>query len=103
MEINVTQQMTQQFHGKFMIENVQNKVRNKLSSIQTLYDICRIMTGEDADSKKSIETYEYLIKSNLLNTVKESIQDLIDIAAECDKKINDNTFDVWENVISNRN
>lgn len=85
-----------------MIENVQNKVRNKLGSIQTLHDICEILIGEDADSKESVNAYNYLLKSDLVNHVQESIKDLIDISAECDKRINDDTFDVWENVLKNR-
>ena len=82
-----------------MVEDVQNKVRNKLVSIQALYDVCKAII--DCDNTKQ-ELTNIIINPNFLSTVKESINDLIAIAAECDKKINDPNYDVWNEVLKNK-
>ena len=44
----------------------------------------------------------YINNSNIINNSYQCMVDLIDIARECDKKINDKTFDVWEEVLESR-
>ena len=79
-----------------LVENIQNRVRNKLGPIQILNDICDL-------TLKGTNSLEYIKTSNIVDIVQQSIQDLIDIAAECDKKIDDESYDVWENVLKSRN
>lgn len=85
-----------------MVEDIQNKIRNKLSAIKIMHDVCKIMTIEDPNSDLAIRTVDYIKKSNLCKIVQQSIQDLIDIGLECDKKINDPNYDIWNEVIKNR-
>lgn len=82
------------------VENIQNRVRNKLGSLQSLIDLSEIILEQDYNSKLYNQAINLL--SNNIKYANQSIKDLIDIARECDKKINNKKFDVWEEVLKSR-
>ena len=77
-----------------MVENVENRIRNTLGSIQTLRDISKMLMSNDSDSKNAVIAYDYLVKSNICDTVQAAIEKIILIAKACDQKIDDENFDV---------
>lgn len=82
-------------------ENIENRVRNTLGSIQTLHDIVEQMIGLDADDNKSVKLYDYLVKSDLIKNAQKSIDKLILLARAADKKLADPTFNIEEYIIKN--
>ena len=82
-------------------ENIENRVRNTLGSIQTLHDIVEQMIGLDADDNKSVKLYDYLVKSDLIKNAQKSIDKLILLARASDKKLADPTFNIEEYIITN--
>lgn len=80
-------------------EDVQNRVRNILCPIQLLNDIVKILVGTDADSEEAVDTFNYLVKSDLPNKVDKSINKLIKMSEAIDIKINDPYFDIEKYMI----
>ena len=74
-------------------EDIQNRIRNALSPIQTLKDICNVIFKSNNEEVIN-DTYSYIKNSNVLEAVQRSIDKIILIAQACDKKINDKTFDI---------
>lgn len=74
-------------------EDIQNRVRNAVSPIQVLKDICDNLVNS-SDEKNLNDTYKYLKNSNLLEATQRSIDKLIVIARACDSKINDKNFNI---------
>ena len=82
-------------------EDIQNRVRNALGPIQTLHDVVDQIIGLDADDKKSIKLYNWLVKSNLVEYVQESINKLIILAKAADMKIDDKMFCIEDFIKEN--
>lgn len=82
-------------------EDIQNRVRNTLGPIQVLYDIAQEMVGLDADTIESVRAYEFLVHSDLIKHVQESIDKLIVLAKAADMKINDKMFCVEDYIVEN--
>ena len=82
-------------------EDIQNRVRNTLSPIQTLHDIVKEIVGLDADTIESVRAYEFLVHSDLIKHVQESIDKLILLAKAADMKINDKIFCVEDYIKEN--
>ena len=82
-------------------ENIENRVRNTLGSIQTLHDIVEQMIGLDADDNKSVKLYDYLVKSDLIKNAQKSIDKLILLSRAADMKLADPTFNIEEYIITN--
>ena len=87
---------------KIYKEPVEEKVRNKLSVIKVITDLLYSIVNEPLNEKSFKEISTYINNSNIINNSYQCMVDLIDIARECDKKINDKTFDVWEEVLESR-
>lgn len=83
------------------VEDIQNRVRNTLGSIQTLHDICEILVSEDADSEKSTQIYNYLVKSDIIKNTQASINKLIILAKAADMKIDDENFSIEDYIKTN--
>lgn len=83
------------------LEDIQNRVRNTLGPIQTLHDIAQEIVGLDADTIESVRAYEFLVHSDLIKHVQESINKLIVLAKAADMKINDKTFCVEDYIVEN--
>ena len=82
-------------------ENIENRVRNTLGPIQTLHDIAQEIIGLDADTIESVRAYEFLVHSDLIKHVQESIDKLILLAKAADMKINDKMFCVEDYIKEN--
>ena len=82
-------------------EDIQNRVRNTLGPIQTLNDVVEQLIAHDADDEKSVNVWNWLVKSNLTEHVKQSIDKLILLAKAADVKINDKMFCVEDFIKDN--
>lgn len=80
------------------VEDIQNRVRNHLSSITTLINVVRDLIGND-DEKKSI-LLPYIKRNDLCSIAERDVNWFISLGRAMDEKINDNSFDV-ENYIKN--
>lgn len=82
-------------------ENIENRVRNTLGSIQTLHDVVEQMISLDADDEQSVKLYNWLVKSDLIKNAQKSIDKLILLAKATDKRLNDPMFNIEEYIENN--
>lgn len=83
-------------------EDIQNRVRNALGPIQTLHDVVEQLIVCYGNDEKFVKDWNWLIKSNLIEHVQQSIDKLILLAKAADTKIDDKMFCV-EDFIKNNN
>jgi len=85
------------------VEDIQNRAKNALSPIQILNDIVNeIIVKYNTDYNECIDSFKFLIKSNITNRVQKSIDKLILLAKAADMKINDETFDIESYIKENK-
>lgn len=82
-------------------EDIQNRVRNALSTIQTLTYICEILQNNDSNSKIFSQALDLLKRLEIAELSQKSINKLIVLAKAADMKINDKTFCVEDYIIEN--
>ena len=83
-------------------EDIQNRVRNTLGPIQTLHDVVEQLIMCYDNDEKFTKDWNWLIKSNLIERVQQSIDKLILLAKAADIKIDDKMFCV-EDFIKDKN
>ena len=83
------------------IEDIQNRVRNALSPINTINEIVRQLLLTQLDSAEFYKIIEYLKETNICDRVDESINKIIKYAHVADIKINDETFDIEKYIKEN--
>lgn len=82
-------------------EDIQNRVRNTLGPIQTLhYVVDQLIVCYDND-EKFVKDWNWLIKSNLIEHVQQSIDKLILLAKAADAKIDNKMFCVEDFIKEN--
>lgn len=82
-------------------EDIQNRVRNALGPIQTLHDVAEQLIMCYGNDEKFVKDWNWLIKSNLIEHVQQSIDKLILLAKAADIKIDDNMFCVEDFIKDN--
>ena len=86
------------------VEDIQNKIRNKLTPCVVSMDMLGLILDSyfNKDQKTFEKIMDHCSTSNIVECVKSSIEDIIDISKKCDEKINDPNYDVWEEVLKDR-
>lgn len=82
-------------------EDIQNRVRNALGTIQTLTDICEILKNNDVNSKMFGQALDLLKRLEITKLSQKSINKLIVLAKAADMKINDKMFCVEDYIVEN--
>ena len=82
-------------------EDIQNRVRNALGPIQTMHDVVEQLIAHHAHDEKFVKDWNWLIKSNLIERVQQSIDKLILLAKAADIKIDDKMFCVEDFIKDN--
>ena len=82
-------------------EDIQNRVRNALGPIQTLHDVVEQLIVCYGNDEKFVKDWNWLIKSNLIEYVQQSIDKLILLAKAADIKIDDKMFCVEDFIKDN--
>lgn len=82
-------------------EDIQNRVRNTLGPIQTLHDVVEQLIACYGNDEKFVKDWNWLIKSNLIEHVQQSIDKLILLAKAADTKIDDKMFCVEDFIKDN--
>ena len=82
-------------------EDIQNRVRNTLGPIQMLHDVVEQLIMCYNNDDKFVKDWNWLIKSNLIEHVQQSIDKLILLAKAADVKIDDKMFCVEDFIKEN--
>ena len=79
------------------VEDIQNRVRNRLTPFQLAANLIDVLSNEDEDKSQIIS---YLKDSNLKNVIIQNIDWFIKMGAALDLYINDPTFDIEKEIRS---
>lgn len=79
------------------VEDIQNRVRNRLTPFQLAANLIDVFSNEDEDKSQIIS---YLKDSNLKNVIMQNIDWFIKMGAVLDLYINDPTFDIEKEIRS---
>ena len=82
---------------KQSVEDIQNRVRNRLTPFQLAANLIDIFSNEDEDKSQIIS---YLKDSNLKSVILQNIDWFIKMGAVLDLYINDPTFDIEKEIRS---
>ena len=82
---------------KQSVEDIQNRVRNRLTPFQLVANLIDVLSNEDEDKSQIIS---YLKDSNLKSVIIQNIDWLIKMGAVLDLYINDPTFDIEKEIRS---
>ena len=82
---------------KQSVEDIQNRVRNRLTPFQLAANLIDIFSNKDEDKSQIIS---YLKDSNLKSVIMQNIDWFIKMGAVLDIYINDPTFDIEKEIRS---
>lgn len=77
-------------------ENIENKIRNKVSPFQLIADIIDELNKEEGHTDKVDDILFYLKKANMGELIKNNIDWLIRMGRTLDKYIDNKYFDIVE-------